>query len=206
MTCSHNFVADTRAEKTIGTPLFERNDMTISLPCPHLRYHPAMQKARALSHSPDDPIGSPSLFRLRLAHPDLDLHAILFQALDALAWVSEQRVSRLRLQGTEDAAHGLLVLSDGCLCTLDLWAKQPAVLAFELHGRRGLLQYDDLAHPGILFQPAGESSQNLIPWFVQCQPKEPETSPIQEGVEKIWHVALHSLSSGEVWQAAEMTV
>jgi len=179
--------------------------MTISLQSPRLRYHPAIQKARALAHSPDGPIGLPSLFRLRLAHPDMDLQAIFLQALDALVCLSEQRVSRLRFQGTETTAHGLLVLSDGCLCTLDLCTKQPAALAFELHGSRGLMQYDDLSHAGILFQPTSEPPQNLTPWFEQCPPQEPETFPLPEDVERIWQSALESLSSGQVWQAAGTT-
>jgi hypothetical protein len=176
-----------------------------SPPSPRLRHHPAVQKAHVLSHSPDDPVGPPSLFRLRLAHPDMDLKALLFQGLDAVLWVSGQRVTRLRLQGTGDDTQGLLVLGDGCLCTLDLRAEQPAALAFELHGRRGLLQYDDIANSGIWFQPATEPTRNLMAWSEQCQPgpKEAEAFPSQADVEETWRAALDSLASGKVWQAAE---
>jgi hypothetical protein len=179
--------------------------MTI-LRSPRLRHHPAVQKARALSHSSDDPVGRPSLFRLRLAHPDLDLKALLFQALDAVLWVSGQRVTRLRLQGSGDDTQGLLVLGDGCLCTLDLRARQPAALAFELHGRRGLLQYDDMAYSGIWFQPATEPARNLMTWPEQCRPgpEEAEGFPSQADVERTWRVALDNLSDGEVWQAEEV--
>ena len=175
---------------------------------PRLRHHPAVQEARALSRSPDDPVGPPSLFRLRLAHPDMDLKALLFQALDALLWASGQGVTRLRLQGTGDDIQGLLILGDGCLCTLDLRAGQPAALAFELHGQRGLLQYDDIAHSGIWFQPATEPAHNLMAWSEQCQPvpEEVEAFPSQADVERTWRVALDSLSDGEVWQAEEVAV
>jgi hypothetical protein len=175
---------------------------------PRLRYHPAVQRARTLSRSPEDPVGPPSLFRLRLTHPDMDLKALLFQALDAVLWVSRHRVTRLRLQGTGDDIQGLLVLSDGCLCTLDLWAARPVVLAFELHGRRGLLQYDDIAHSGIWFQPANKPARNLIAWPEQCQPgpEEAEAFPSQADVERTWRAALGSLASGEIWQAAEVAV
>jgi len=181
--------------------------MSISPLSPNLCNHPAVRKTRTLSHTPDDPVGSESLFRLCLAHPDMDLQALLFQALDVVMWISGQQVIRLRLQGSIDNIQGILVLSNGCLCTLDLRVKQPAALAFELHGRRGLLQYDDFAHPGILFQPAAEPSQNLMPWSEQCQPRpqEPDAFPMQEDVEKIWQAALFSLSSGEVWQTTEVT-
>jgi predicted dehydrogenase len=173
---------------------------------PRLRHHPAVQKARALSQSSDNPVGRPSLFRLHLAHPDLDLKALLFQALDAMLWVSRQRVTRLRLQGSGDDTQGLLVLGDGCLCTLDLRARQPAALAFELHGRRGLLQYDDMAYSGIWFQSATEPARNLMAWPEQCQPgpEEAEAFPLQADVERIWQAALDSLASGEVWQTAEV--
>jgi hypothetical protein len=180
--------------------------MVDSLLSPRLRHHPAVQKAHALSRSPDDPVGPPSLFRLRLAHPDLDLTALLFQALDAVLWMSGQRVTCLRLQGTGDDTQGLLVLGDGCLCTLDLRVKQPAALAFERHGRWGLLQYDDMANPGIWFQPATEPALNLMAWLEQCQPgpEEAKAFPSQADVERIWRAALASLASGEVWQAAEV--
>ena len=175
---------------------------------PRLRHHPAVQKARALSRSLDDPVGSPSLFRLRLAHPDMDLKALLFQALDAVLWVSGQGVTRLRLQGTGDDIQGLLVLGDGCLCTLDLRAEQPTALAFELHGRRGLLQYDDMANPSIWLQPMTEPARNLMAWPEQCQPgpEEAEAFPSQADVERTWRAALASLAGGEVWQAAEVAV
>lgn len=173
---------------------------------PCLRHHPAVQKARPLSRSSDDPIGPLSLFRLRLAHPDMDLKALLFQALDAVLWMSGQRVTRLRLQGTGDDTQGLLVLGDGCLCTLDLWVKQPAALVFELHGRRGLLQYDDMANPAIWLQLATEPARNLMAWSEQCQPgpEEAKAFPSQADVEETWRAALASLASGEVWQAAEV--
>jgi hypothetical protein len=182
--------------------------MAIPLLSPHLRYHPAVQKARALCRTPDDPVGPPSLLRLRLAHPDMDLEALLFQALDAVLWVSGQRVTRLRLQGIGDDAQGLLVLDEGCLCTLDLRAGQPAALALELHGRRGLLQYDDTAHPGIWLQPVTEPARNLLAWPEQCQPRpeEAEAFPPQADVERTWRAALASLASGEAWQAAEVAV
>ena len=173
---------------------------------PCLRHHPAVQRARTLSRSSDDPVGPPSLFRLRLAHPDMGLKALLFQALDAVLWMSGQRVTRLRLQGTGDDTQGLLVLGDGGLCTLDLRAEQPAALAFELHGRRGLLQYDDMANPGIWFQPATEPALSLMAWPEQCQPgpEEAKAFPSQADVERTWRAALASLASGEVWQAAEV--
>lgn len=173
---------------------------------PRLRHHPAVQKAHVLSRSSDDPVGPPSLFRLHLAHPDLDLKALLFQALDAVLWVSGHRVTRLRLQGTGDDTQGLLVLGDGCLCTLDLRAGQPAALAFELHGRRGLLQYNDTASTGIWFQPVTEPARDLMAWPEQCQPvpEEVEAFPSQADVERTWRVALDSLSDGEVRQAAEV--
>ncbi len=175
---------------------------------PGLRYHPAVQKTRALSRTPDDPVGPPSLFRLHLAHPDMDLEALLFQALDAVLWVSGQRVTRLRLQGTRDDAQGLLVLGDGCLCTLDLRARQPAALAFELHGRRGLLQYDDTANPGIWLQLVTEPARNLMAWPEQCQPRPEEAGafPSQADVERMWRAALASLASGKAWRAGEVTV
>jgi len=182
--------------------------MADSLLSPRLRHHPAIQRARTLSRSPDDPIGAPSLFRLRLAHPDMDLKALLFQALDAVLWVSGQQVTRLRLQGAGEDTQGLLVLGDRCLCTLDLQAEQPAALAFELHGRRGLLQYDDMANPSIWFQPVAQPARNLVAWPEQCQPApgEAEAFPLRADVERTWRVALASLASGEVWQAAEMAV
>ncbi len=175
---------------------------------PGLRYHPAVQKARALSHTPDDPVGPPSLFRLHLAHPDMDIEALLFQALDAVLWVSGQRVARLRWQGAEDDAQGLLALDEGCLCTLDLRAGQPAALAFELHGRRGLLQYDDTANPSIWLQPRAEPARHLLAWPEQCQPRpeEAEAFPSQAEVARMWRAALDSLASGEAWQAAEVAV
>jgi len=175
---------------------------------PRLRHHPAVQKARALSRSPDDPVGPPSLFRMRLAHPDMDLNALLFQALDAVLCVSGQRVTRLRLQGAGNGTQGLLVLGDGCLCTLYLRAARPAALSFELHGQRGLLQYDDTAYSGIWFQPATEPARNLMAWPEQCQPgpEEAEAFPLQADVERTWRAALDSLASGEVWQAAEVAV
>ncbi|MDH4135158.1 MAG: hypothetical protein OEW09_00350 [Anaerolineae bacterium] len=175
---------------------------------PCLRHHPAVQKAHALSRSPDDPVGPLSLFRLRLAHPDMDLKVLLFQALDAVLWVSGQRVTRLRLQGAGNGTQGLLVLGDGCLCTLELWAEQPAVLAFELHGQRGLLQYDDMAHYGIWFQPPTEPARNLMAWPEQCQPgpEEAEAFPSQADVERTRRAALDSLAGGQVWQAAEVPV
>ena len=175
---------------------------------PRLRHHPAVQKARALSRSSDDPVGPPSLFRLRLAHPDVDLKALLFQALDAVLWVSGQRVTRLRLQGVGNDTQGLLVLGDGCLCTLDLRAGQPAALAFELHGQRGLLQYDDMTNSGIWLQLEAEATRNLIAWPEQCQPgpEEAEAFPSQADVERTWRAALASLAGGEVWQAAEVAV
>jgi hypothetical protein len=177
-----------------------------SHPSPHLRYHPALGKARALSHTADDPVGLPSLFRLRLAHPDMDLDALLFQALDAVLWLSGQRVIRLRLQGSGDDAQGLLVLGDGCLCTLDLRAGQPAALAFELHGQRGLLQYDDTANPGIWLQPAARPARNLMVWPEQCPPgpEAAEAFPSQDDVEGLRRVALSSLAGGQVWQGAEV--
>jgi hypothetical protein len=137
----------------------------------------------------------------------MDLKALLFQALDVVMWVSGQQVIRMRLEGRVENLQSLLVLSNGCLCTLDLRAKQPATLAFELHGRRGLLQYDDFAHPGIWFQPAGELAHNLMPWPEQCQPRlqEPEAFPTQEEVERMWKAALDCLSSGEVWQTTQVT-
>jgi len=194
-------------------PIYERlragrSNMANSPLSPHLRHHPAVQRAHALSCSSDDPVGPPSLFRLRLAHPDMDLKALLFQALDAVLWVSGQRVTRLRLQGTRNDTQGLLVLGDGCLCTLDLRAEQPAALAFELHGRRGLLQYDDMANPGIWLQPATEPGRNLMAWPEQCQPgpEEAEAFPSQADVERAWRAALASLAGGEVWQAAEVAV
>jgi hypothetical protein len=175
---------------------------------PRLRHHPAVQKAHVLSRSPDDPVGPPSLFRLRLAHPDMDLKALLFQALDAVLWMSGQGVTRLRSQGTRDDIQGLLILGDGCLCTLDLRAGQPAALAFELYGQRGLLQYDDIAHSGIWFQPVTEPARNLMAWPEQCQPgpEKAEAFPSQADVERTWQAALASLASGEVWQAAEVAV
>jgi hypothetical protein len=165
-----------------------------------------MQKTRALFRTPDDPVGPPSLFRMRLAYPEMDLEALLLQALDAMLWISGQRVVRLRFQGTGDDAHGLLVLGDGCLCTLDLWAGQPATLAFELHGQRGLLQYDDTATPGIWLQAMTEPACNLITWPEYCQPRieEAEIFPSQAEVERIWRAALASLADGHVWQAAEV--
>lgn len=180
--------------------------MTDSLLSPRLRHHPAVQKARALSRSPDDPVGPPSLFRLRLAHPDMDLKALLFQALDAVLWVSGQQVTRLRLQGTGEDTQSLLVLGDGCLCTLALRAARSATLAFELHGQRGLLQYDDMANPSIWFQPVTQPARNLVAWPEQCQPGPEEVSafPSQADVERIWQAALASLTSGEVWQTAEV--
>lgn len=172
---------------------------------PYLRYHPAVQKARALSHSADDPVGPPSLFRLRLAHPDMGLKALLFQALDAVLWLSGQGVARLRLQGTGDSGQGLLVLGDGCLCTLDLQAGQAAALTFELHGQRGLLGYDDTASQGIWLQPAIEPAHNLKAWPEQCQPgiEEAGIFPSQAEVERLWWAALTSLAGGQVWQAVE---
>ena len=173
---------------------------------PHLRYHPSLQKARALSLSPDDPVGHLSLFRLRLAHPEVDLKALLFQALDAVLWVSGQSVARLRFQGTEDDSQGLLVLGGGCLCTLDLRAGRPAVLAFELHGRQGLLQYDDTAGQGIWLQPETGPAHNLVGWSEQCQPRpeEEEAFPSQAEVERLWDAALAGLADGEVWQGEEV--
>jgi hypothetical protein len=145
---------------------------------------------------------------LHLAHLDIDLKALLFQALDAVLWVSGQRVTRLRLQGTEEDTQGLLILGDGCLCTLDLRAGQPAALAFELHGQRGLVQYDHIAHSGIWFQPVTEPARNLMAWPEQCQlgPEKAEAFPSQVDVERMWQAALASLASGEVWQAAEVAV
>jgi hypothetical protein len=136
----------------------------------------------------------------------MGLETLLFQALDAVLWVSGQRVTRLRLQGTGDYVQGLLVLADGCLCTFDLRAKQPAALAFELHGRRGLLQYDDAANSGIWLQPAAEPAQNLMAWPEQCPPgpEEPEAFPSPADVERIWRAALDSLTGGEVWHAVEV--
>jgi hypothetical protein len=136
----------------------------------------------------------------------MDLKALLFQALDAVLWVSGQPVIRLRLQGTGDDTQGLLVLGDGCLCTLDLRAAQPTGLAFELHGRRGLLQYDDMANPCIWFQPATEPAHNLMAWPEQCQPgpEEAKAFPSQADVERTWRAALDSLASGEVRRAAEV--
>ncbi len=176
--------------------------MDNSPPSPILRYHPAVQKTRALSHTSDDPIGPPSLFRLRLAHPDMDLEALLFQALDAVLWVSGRRVTRLRWQGSGNEAQGLLVLDDGCLCILDLRARQPAALAFELHGQRGLLRYDDTANPGIWLQPVAEPARHLMAWPEQRQPgpEEAEAFPSQAEVERMRRAALTSLTSGEVWQ------
>lgn len=173
-----------------------------------LRCHPAVQKARAVTRSPDDPIGPPSLFRLRLAHPDMDLRALLFQALDAVLWVSGRQVTRLRLQGTGGDAQGLLVLDDGCLCTLDLQAGQHAALSFELHGQRGLVQYDDMADTGIWHQPATEPARNLMPWLGQCHPVPEETQafPSQADVERVWRAALASLSDGDIWQAEEAAI
>ncbi len=180
--------------------------MTDSPLSPRLRHHPAMQRARTLSCSPDGPVGPPSLFRLRLVHPDMDLQALLFQALDAVLWVSGQQVTRLRLQGTGEDTQGLLVLGDGCLCTLDLQAERPAAMAFELHGQRGLLQYDDTTNPSIWFQPVTQPARNLVAWPEQCQPTlgEAEAFPLQADVERIWQAALASLTSGEVWQTAEV--
>jgi predicted dehydrogenase len=173
---------------------------------PHVRYHPAVQKARALFHSPDDPVGHPSLLRLRLAHPKMDLTALLFQALDAVLWVSGQGVARLRLQGFGDDSQGLLVLNDGCLCTLDLQAGQPALFAFELHGQRGLLRYDDTANQGIWLQPVTEPARNLMDWSEQCQPRpeDEEAYPSQAEVERLGNAALASLADGEVWQGQEV--
>lgn len=174
---------------------------------PHLRYHPALQKTRALSNSSDDPVGPPSLLRLRLAHPKMDLKTLLFQALDAVLWVSGQGIARLRLQGTEDDSQGLLVLGEGWLCTLDLRTGQPADFAFELHGQRGLLHYDDTANQGIWLQTTTEPAQNLMAWLEQCKPS-PEgakTFPSQAEVEKVWRAALASLTDGQVWQAAEVS-
>lgn len=173
---------------------------------PRLRHHPAVQKAYALSHTPGGPVGPPSLFRLCLAHPDMNLEDLLFQALDAMLWVSGRRVTRLRLQGTGDDAQGLLVLDNGCLCTLDLRAGQPTALAFELHGQRGLLQYDDVANPGIWFQPVTEPARNLMAWPEQCQPQLEEADLFlsQADVERICQAALGSLAGGKVWHAAEV--
>jgi hypothetical protein len=172
---------------------------------PRLRYHPALQKARVLSHSSENPVGSPSLFRLRLAHPDMDLAVLLYQALDAVLWMSGQAVARLRLQGSGDDGQGLLVLDDGCLCTLDLRGGQPATLAFELHGQRGLLHYDDTASPGIWLQPVAEPVRNLMAWLEQCQPRPEDGKifPSQTEVEKLWSAARASLADGQVWQATE---
>lgn len=175
---------------------------------PRLRHHPAVQKTRALFRTPDDPVGPPSLFWMRLAHPDMGLEALLLQALDAMLWISGQRVVRLRLQGTGDDAHGLLILGDGCLCTLDLLVGQPASLAFEVHGQRGLLQYDDTTSPGIWLQAVSEPARNLMIWLEQCQPgsEEVEAFPLKADIERTWRAALSSLSSGEVWQATEAAV
>lgn len=175
---------------------------------PHLRYHPALQKTRALSNSSDDPVGPPSLLRLCLAHPKMDLETLLFQALDAVLWVSGQGIARLRMQGTEDDSQGLLVLGEGCLCTLDLRAGQPADFAFELHGQRGLLHYDDTAHQGIWLQPVTGLARNLMAWPEQCLPRREgeEPFPSQAEVERVWHAALTSLASGEVWQHEEAGV
>lgn len=178
--------------------------MVDSLQSPRLRHHPAVQKARALALSPDDPVGSPSLLRLRLAHPDMDLETLLFQALDAALWVSGQPVARLRLQGVGNDGQALLALRNGCLCTLDLQAGQPAALAFELHGQRGLLKYDDTANPGIWLQPGAEPACNLMAWLEQCQPgpEEVEIFPSPAEVERVWQAALTSLANGQAWQAA----
>jgi len=137
----------------------------------------------------------------------MDLKAILFQALDALVWVSGQRVARLRLQGSEGDAQGVLILEDGCLCTLDLRAGQPAGLAFEVHGSRGLVQYDDMSNSCAWLQPANEPARNLMPWSEQCRRPAIEGAqpfPSQADVERVWRAALASLADGEVWQAEEV--
>ncbi len=179
--------------------------MTDILPSPRLRDHPAVQKAHELSRSSDDPVGPLSLFRLHLAHSDLDVKALLLQALDAVLWVSGQRVARLRLQGTGGDTQGLLVLGNGCLCTVDLQPGQPAALSFEIHGRRGLLQYNDTANTGIWFQPLTEATRNLMAWPEQCQGglEWAEGFPSQTDLDRTWQAAMESLSDGEVWQAPE---
>jgi hypothetical protein len=136
----------------------------------------------------------------------MDIETLLFQALDAMLWLSGQQVARLRLQGTGDDGQGLLVLSDGCLCTLDLGAGQPAALALELHGQRGLLSYDDTASQGIWLQPQTEPARNLMTWSGECQPRsdEGEIFPTQAEIERLWRAALTSLDDGQVWQAAEV--
>lgn len=179
--------------------------MVDSLLSPHLRYHPAVQKARTLSRSQDDPVGPLSLFRLRLAHPDMDFKILLFQALDVVLWLSGQAVARLRWQGTGDDGQGLLILSGGCLCTVDLQAGQAAALALELHGQRGLLHYDDTTSQGIWLHSIAEPARNLMTWPEQCQSRseEGETFPTQAEVERLWRAALTSLADGQVRQAAE---
>jgi hypothetical protein len=136
----------------------------------------------------------------------MDLKALLFEALDAVLWVSGQSVARLRLQSSGNDSQGLLVLNDGCLCTLDLRVGQPATFAFELHGRRGLLGYDDTANQGIWFQPTTEPAQNLMAWPEQPQtsPESADAFPSQAEVAKVWRAALASLTDGQVWQAAEV--
>ncbi len=172
---------------------------------PPLRHHPAMKETRALIHSPDDPVGALSLFRVRLAHPELDLNELIFQALDALLRVTGDRVVRLRMQDSGGNLQGLLVLSGGCLCTLDLSAHHACTLQFELHGRRGQLQYDETPDSGVWFQPVAEAFHNLRPWTDLCElvSGEQQTPPSYIEVEKIRRAALDSLAGQEIWEAVE---
>ena len=87
--------------------------MSISPLIPYLRYHPAMRKTHGIFRSIDDPVGLPALYRLQLAYP-VELQVLLAQALDAILWVSGQKIIRLRMLESGNCIQALLVLSNGC--------------------------------------------------------------------------------------------